>query len=79
MSLNYRKDLLMKRLVRFDGMTTKCYGCTDPKHLVIGKIYEVITVTNLGWQLNYHLKGETGEYNSKWFTLVEREEKKNIT
>ncbi len=67
----------MERRVRYEGMSTKCYGCTNPKDLEVGKIYVVVTETNLGWQLNYHLKGVSGEYNSKWFSLVEDEEKEN--
>ena len=63
----------MKKLVRYNGMTSKCYGCTEPKDLIVGKIYEVVTETNLGWQLNFHLKGQPGEYNSKWFTLIDSE------
>ncbi len=66
----------MKKFVKFTGKTGKLICSDDPSNLEIGKVYEVITQTNLGWQLNYHLKGEKGEYNAKWFEEVKEEELK---
>ena len=63
----------MKKRVRFLGRTGKIICCNDPKNLEVGKVYEVVSETNLGWQLNYHLKGDRGEYNAKWFEEVKEE------
>ena len=61
----------MAKMVRFNGFEGK-YFCSDsPKNLEVGKVYEVITENNLGWQKNYHLRGVKGEYNAKWFSHVD--------
>ena len=66
----------MKKLVRFNGYDGKHICCDEPTLLEVGKIYEVLIETNLGWQQNYHLKEVKGEYDSRWFSKVDEETQK---
>lgn len=57
-------------VVRYNGGTESYYGCTEPKALVIGKTYEVVSANDRGWQTDYTLKGIAGHFNSCWFDEV---------
>ena len=65
--------------VRFNGCEGKYIYSDSPRNLEIGKVYEVVSETNYGWQRNYHLKGVKGEYNSKWFTILAPEDEDKLS
>ena len=58
------------KFVRYNGGTMSYYGCTEPKDLVVGKIYEVTWSNVRAWQTDYNLKGVKGQFNSVWFDDV---------
>ena len=63
----------MARLVKYNGGTESYYGCTDPTELVVGQVYEVINVTDKGWQTDLTLKGIPGHFNDCWFDDVKED------
>lgn len=60
----------MGKIVRYNGGTISIYGCSEPKELVVGKLYEVVDIDKRDWQTNYSLKGVDGYFNSVWFDDV---------
>lgn len=64
------------KVVRYNGGTGSYYGCSDPSELVIGKEYEVTSVTDRGWQTDYTLINVNGHFNSVWFDEVVTTEQK---
>ena len=60
----------MARKVRYNGDTQSFYPCDDPKVLVKGQVYEVVSARDLGWQTYLTLKGVEGEFKSVWFEDV---------
>lgn len=60
----------MSKKVRYNGGTESYYGCSDPRILVVGKEYEVVSANDRCWQTDYTLKGVKGEFNSVWFDDV---------
>jgi len=72
---NHRQKILevrfMLKIVRYNGGELSYYGCTgNPKNLVVGKLYKVVSEDVRAWQTDYTLHGLTGEYNSVWFDTV---------
>lgn len=65
----------MAKKVRYNGGTMSYYKCSDPSVLTKGKVYEVISVHDGGWQTDYTLKGVVGEFNAVWFDEVDSGEK----
>ena len=57
-----------KKILMYNGGKDSYKGCSDPHLLVKGKLYEVISEKDLGFQTNFLLKGIPGEYNSVWFS-----------
>ena len=62
---------MSNKIVRYNGGTQSYYGCSDPAILVIGKVYEVISENDRGYQTDYTLKGVAGHFNSVWFDDVQ--------
>lgn len=60
----------MSKIVRYNGGTMSYKGCSDPKYLLSGKLYEVFDERIAGWQTDYRLKGVEGWFNSVWFDEV---------
>lgn len=60
----------MTKKVRYNGGTESYTYSTNPKCLVVGKEYEVVSETVLNFQTNYTLRGVEGEFNSVWFDEV---------
>lgn len=60
----------MKKLVVYNGGTAYYYPCSDPRALVKGKTYEVVSIAQSSWHTEYTLKGIEGEFNSIWFDEV---------
>lgn len=60
----------MAKKVRYNGGTESWSTCSDPTELVVGKVYEIVSSKDCGWQTNYTLKGVTGEFNSTWFDEI---------
>lgn len=60
----------MAKTVRYNGNTEKVLYSSNPKYLVVGKEYEVVSEIDFGLQKNYILRGVKGEFNSKWFETV---------
>lgn len=56
--------------VKYEGGTESYYGCSDPKVLKAGQIYEVMFANDRGWQTDYELNGVEGQFNSIWFEEV---------
>ena len=62
----------MGKIVRYIGSNCICpKKCSSPKDLILGKEYEVTNEINLGWQINYTLKGVEGSFASLWFIDVD--------
>ena len=60
--------------VMYNGERATIYKCSDPGNLVKGEIYEVLKVKDLGFQTNFVIEfddGEYGEYNSLWFEKIQ--------
>ena len=57
--------------VIYNGGTMSYNGCSDPKGLVVGKIYEVVAKSVGKFQTDYTLKEMDGQFNSVWFDKVE--------
>ena len=57
----------MSKLVVYNGKCEDIYGSSPPCHLVIGEVYEVVSIQYLYRHPEYLLKGYPGQYNSKWF------------
>lgn len=58
------------KFVKYNGGKQSFYPCTNPQHLVKGKIYEVTHEEDIGCQIEYWLDGIDGHYNSKWFNEI---------
>ena len=68
----------MAKKVRYNGGTQSYYGCSEPRNLVIGKEYEVISENVRDFQTDYVLKGIKGYFNSCWFDEVTFSEKEAV-
>ena len=60
----------MKMIVRYNGGKDSYNACSEPKELVVGQEYEVVSIEKGDWQTNYTLKGIKGKFNSVWFDEV---------
>lgn len=60
----------MAKKVMYNGGTGSYAGCAEPGELVVGQVYEVLSVSASDWQTDYTLKGVEGEFNSVWFDEV---------
>lgn len=61
----------MSKLVRYNGETQSYYGCSDPRLLTKGEVYEVMKENVSGFHTEYVLNGFAGEeFNSLWFDEV---------
>lgn len=60
----------MTKKVRYNGGTLSYYGCTKPKDLVKGAVYEVVSENDRGFQTDYTLRGVVGYFTSTWFDDV---------
>lgn len=69
---------MTKKLVKYNGETMSFYGCSDPRVLKKGQLYEVEKILKSGYHTEYVLKGIRGEFNSVWFDTVETVEEENI-
>lgn len=59
-----------EKIVAYNGSTESFFPCGDPSLLSKERVYEVTSVTDLGSQTNYTLKGIRGEFNANWFEDV---------
>ena len=62
--------------VRYNGERATYYSCSEPEKLIEGNVYEVIRSRDLGFQTNYLIEydeGQYGEFNSMWFEKVMEE------
>ena len=62
----------MGKKVIYNGGKRSYKGSTGNTNLLVkGKMYEVESIYDLGWQTNYKLKEVEGEFNSLWFDKPE--------
>ena len=52
----------MAKMVRYNGGIFSYLDCTNPSVLSVGKVYEVISERDRGWQTDYTLKGVKGAF-----------------
>ena len=59
--------------VRYNGGRESLYWSSNPKNLTVGRIYDVVSIKDLGFQTNFLIEDDTGEYgefNSVWFQEI---------